>query len=232
MSNESVLELYNLAISVCCAAVLCSDGTTEFERRAIIAISTEIIPRLEANRRSMERESVTPMQDLANGCADLTLACNTVISALNGSNEEERNIVSNAKEILKSLEAILNRAGVSIKIPIAQYGKPIPTLEEANPTYSRSSQTGSGGGGCYIATAAYGSYNCPQVWVLRRFRDGKLAKSVVGRLFIKCYYGISPKLVKSLGRYNLFNKINRSWLDRFVLKLQREGYSDQPYIDK
>ncbi len=25
--------------------------------------------------------------------------------------------------------------------------------------------------GCYIATCVYGSYDCPQVWTLRRFRD-------------------------------------------------------------
>ena len=24
-------------------------------------------------------------------------------------------------------------------------------------------------GGCYIATAVYGSYDCPQVWTLQRF---------------------------------------------------------------
>ncbi|MFR9028073.1 MAG: DUF2726 domain-containing protein [Clostridium sp.] len=30
--------------------------------------------------------------------------------------------------------------------------------------------------GCYIATAVYGSYDCPQVWVLRRFRDQILEK--------------------------------------------------------
>ena len=26
-------------------------------------------------------------------------------------------------------------------------------------------------GGCYVATAVYGSYDCPEVWVLRRYRD-------------------------------------------------------------
>ena len=26
-------------------------------------------------------------------------------------------------------------------------------------------------GGCYVATAVYGSYDCPQVWTLRRYRD-------------------------------------------------------------
>lgn len=30
--------------------------------------------------------------------------------------------------------------------------------------------------GCYVATAVYHSYNCPQVWTLRRFRDGVLAE--------------------------------------------------------
>ena len=28
----------------------------------------------------------------------------------------------------------------------------------------------SSSGGCYIATCVYGSYDCPEVWTLRRFR--------------------------------------------------------------
>ncbi len=28
--------------------------------------------------------------------------------------------------------------------------------------------------GCYIATCVYGSYDCPEVWTLRRFRDDVL----------------------------------------------------------
>ena len=31
--------------------------------------------------------------------------------------------------------------------------------------------------GCYIATCVYGSYDCPQVWTLRRFRTACLAKT-------------------------------------------------------
>ena len=31
--------------------------------------------------------------------------------------------------------------------------------------------------GCYIATAVYGSYDCPQVWTLRRYRDYTLAET-------------------------------------------------------
>ena len=40
----------------------------------------------------------------------------------------------------------------------------------------------SSSGGCYIATCVYGSYDCPQVWTLRRFRDDTLDETWYGRL--------------------------------------------------
>ena len=43
-------------------------------------------------------------------------------------------------------------------------------------------------GGCYVATAVYGSYDCPEVWTLRRYRDYSLAETWYGRAFIKLYY--------------------------------------------
>ena len=43
-------------------------------------------------------------------------------------------------------------------------------------------------GGCYVATAVYGSYDCPQVWTLRRYRDFALAETWHGRAFIHLYY--------------------------------------------
>ena len=55
-------------------------------------------------------------------------------------------------------------------------------------------------GGCYVATAVYGSYNCPQVWILRKYRDFYLAKKKYGLFFIKFYYLVSPKLVKLFGK--------------------------------
>ncbi|MDO5478959.1 MAG: CFI-box-CTERM domain-containing protein [Clostridia bacterium] len=54
-------------------------------------------------------------------------------------------------------------------------------------------------GGCYVATAVYGSYDCPEVWTLRRFRDDTLAKTWYGRMFIRVYYAVSPTLVKWFG---------------------------------
>jgi hypothetical protein len=73
--------------------------------------------------------------------------------------------------------------------------------------------------GCYIATMAYGDYNHPKVIVLRRFRDDILAKSVYGRVFIKIYYWISPKLVKMLSNHKYINAAIRWGLDRIVKQL-------------
>lgn len=55
---------------------------------------------------------------------------------------------------------------------------------------------------CYIATSIYGSYDCPQVWILRRFRDEKLSATCFGKAFIKTYYFLSPSLVKHFGQTN------------------------------
>lgn len=71
--------------------------------------------------------------------------------------------------------------------------------------------------GCYIATAVYGSYDAPEVIVLRKFRDNVLRNSFSGRLFISTYYLISPYIVTKLkGHYKINNLIKRI-LDKFIL---------------
>lgn len=86
--------------------------------------------------------------------------------------------------------------------------------------------------GCYIATAVYGSYNCPQVWVLRRFRDNTLAKHWYGRAFIHFYYAISPVLVKRFGYTEWFKKFWKNKLDCMVEELKNKGVENTPYKDK
>lgn len=87
-------------------------------------------------------------------------------------------------------------------------------------------------GGCYIATCVYGSYDCPQVWTLRRFRDNILAKSIPGRAFIRAYYAVSPTVVKWFGQTEWFQTFWRDRLDVFIQKLKSEGVEDTPYQDK
>ena len=90
----------------------------------------------------------------------------------------------------------------------------------------------SSGCGCYVATAVYGSYDCPQVWTLRRYRDYTLAQTWYGRAFIKTYYAISPPLVKWFGHTNWFRNMWKPSLDKMVRKLNDKGVSDTPYQDK
>jgi hypothetical protein len=86
--------------------------------------------------------------------------------------------------------------------------------------------------GCYVATCVYGSYDCPEVWVLRRYRDYKLSTNWYGRLFIYTYYFISPKLVKVFGEKEWFKNVWRKKIDKIVDKLRNEGYENTPYKDR
>ena len=86
--------------------------------------------------------------------------------------------------------------------------------------------------GCYVATCVYGSYDCPQVWTLRRYRDNTLGSTWYGRAFIKLYYSISPTLVKWFGNTNWFKNMWKPTLDKMVAKLNRKGVESTPYNDK
>ena len=86
--------------------------------------------------------------------------------------------------------------------------------------------------GCYIATCVYGSYDCPQVWTLRRYRDKTLASNWYGRAIIRTYYAISPTIVKWFGNTQWFKKIWKNKLDKIVSFLRSNGVDDTPYQDK
>jgi hypothetical protein len=49
------------------------------------------------------------------------------------------------------------------------------------------------GSGCFIATAAFGSYSAPHVKILRHFRDRYLKSNDYGRAFVRFYYRNSPE---------------------------------------
>ena len=104
--------------------------------------------------------------------------------------------------------------------------------ETARRNSRRSSTSGSSSDGCYIATDVYGSYDCPEVWTLRRFRDEYLKGSVFGRLFVRFYYAVSPGLVRRVGGRDFFRKPVKRVLDQFVIHLKNKGFQDTPYDDR
>ena len=112
----------------------------------------------------------------------------------------------------------------------------IPTIQSMlSTTYTSTPSTQntpmSESSGCYVATAVYGSYNCPEVWTLRRFRDYSLARSWYGRAFIRLYYAVSPTFVNWFGNASWFKCFWRRCLDQFVLKLNERGFDNTPYQD-
>ena len=121
---------------------------------------------------------------------------------------------------------LCNRQIVDMHIQIKEFDPDhvVPTFEEVPQATSS--------GGCYVATCVYGSYDCPQVWTLRRYRDDTLGATWYGRLFIRTYYAISPTLVKWFGNTDWFKKLWKGKLDRMVAKLQSEGVENTPYEDK
>jgi hypothetical protein len=49
-------------------------------------------------------------------------------------------------------------------------------------------------GGCFIATATYGTPSAEQIDVLREFRDSVLLESTAGSVFVSLYYQLSPPI--------------------------------------
>lgn len=76
--------------------------------------------------------------------------------------------------------------------------------------------------GCYIATAVYGSYDAPEVMVLRKFRDEVLKKSIAGRIFIKLYYKFSPSFANKLKSKKRINLLVKKILNIYVELLMKK----------
>lgn len=114
-----------------------------------------------------------------------------------------------------------------------QYANEVNAIVDDIQSYANQPQPqNNSSGGCYVATAVYGSYDCPEVWTLRRFRDFRLAQTWYGRMFIRTYYAVSPTIVKWFGDTEWFKKMWRGKLDAMVNKLQANGFENTPYEDR
>lgn len=94
--------------------------------------------------------------------------------------------------------------------------------QSESPRSENSSLSSSGGKkeGCYIATRVYGSYDHPQVLVLRRFRDNVLKKNFLGQKFIALYYRHSPRVAEMMKGHSVINAMVRFGLDGFILLIR------------
>jgi hypothetical protein len=87
-------------------------------------------------------------------------------------------------------------------------GVPDPEPPISNPF---NAQAGSESG-CFIATAAYGSYLNPHVETLRDFRDEFLTSNSLGRKCVDLYYQYGPRIANHIGKYGFLRFLTRQAL--------------------
>ncbi|MGQ0612633.1 MAG: CFI-box-CTERM domain-containing protein [Planctomycetaceae bacterium] len=68
---------------------------------------------------------------------------------------------------------------------------------------------------CFIATAAYGDPDAPEVEGLRRFRDRHLLTNHLGAMFVRAYYRMSPPFARLIARRPHLRQLVRRALDLF-----------------
>jgi hypothetical protein len=85
----------------------------------------------------------------------------------------------------------------------------------AEPESTTTSSSGSSGG-CFIATAAYGSYMEPHVMTLRHFRDSFLLTNKPGRIFVAAYYKYSPPIADFIAQHDTLRSVTRVGLAPLV----------------
>jgi hypothetical protein len=93
-------------------------------------------------------------------------------------------------------------AGISILYPL---GYPETATGRGGP-----------GGGCFIATAAYGSGLAGEVRILSDFRDGYLLTNSLGRNFVRTYYRLSPSVAGFIAEKPLIKFLVRMQLRPWV----------------
>ena len=141
----------------------------------------------------------------------------------------------NPEYIKGRIDEILNKLPVNRVHHFSQVQSPVQTPSQA-PVQASSTHTPKQPekkkNGCYVATCVYGSYDCPEVWVLRRYRDNTLYSNSLGRLFIEVYYALSPTLVNLFGKQNWFVRTCKYALNKIVNRLQNKGIESTPYNDR
>ena len=70
----------------------------------------------------------------------------------------------------------------------------------------------SGGGGCFIATAAYGTTMAEEIEILREFRDEFLLTNPVGQVLVNFYYRISPPIADFITEHPSLKPVVRAGL--------------------
>jgi hypothetical protein len=129
---------------------------------------------------------------------------------------------SASTEVVLLITNATNTDNHSANFSTNETGLPVtePTGGTVYPPSAENTTTASGGSsgsGCFIATAAYGSYLHPHVQQLRHFRDNYLLPNAPGRAFVSLYYRCSPPLADFIARYESLRGVTRLLLTPVII---------------
>lgn len=85
-----------------------------------------------------------------------------------------------------------------------------------------------GASGCFIATAAFGSYDQVEVVILREFRDEILEQSTIGRNLIRFYYATSPRIAGLISKSEMARSLTRSLIQPIAMLLANKFNLNKP----
>jgi hypothetical protein len=91
---------------------------------------------------------------------------------------------------------------------VDDWGGPPDPDGRGNP--DRDNEDKDSGDGCFVATAAYGDRQHPDVMDLRRFRDKVLVNYVAGRTFIQIYWFVGPRLARLVEPHRVSGRAARA----------------------
>ncbi len=72
------------------------------------------------------------------------------------------------------------------------------------------------GGGCFIATATFGTPMAYEVNILRKFRDVFLLQNRTGEMFVRLYYKLSPPIAHTIEKSEMLRRVVRILLTPIV----------------
>ncbi len=104
---------------------------------------------------------------------------------------------------------MIHEGGRYMFFPYTQYLQTTTVHVATDVPVSGGGGTDEGGGGCFIATAAYGSALHPHLHLLREVRDRYVGNTVTGRLFLAAYERYSPPLAALIDRHEVLKSLTR-----------------------
>lgn len=245
LQNLKLVQLYTLVLFSKCGVM--ADG---FKNNVATMINNAMVSAWKDHVLNDYTEDSHPSKFVWDQFKDRCFACIAIEqAAIDLCNDDDqadiqryKNLITITEELIKSKSWTYSESGYVPEYSLTMEAKNSnidnmmkwhEKIHEIDPSYTVPPRPAAPSTeGCYVATAVYGTYDCPEVWTLRRFRDYTLGKKWFGRLFIKIYYAVSPKLVKHFGQTELFKLFWRKNLDKLVKKLNRQGVSSSPYFDR